>query len=303
MQNRKLAFIGSGIIGGGLAANALLKGFFCSIYDVIEPERIRQSIRSILDTMKEAGAITSEQAEKALMNAFFTNNLEEAVRNTELVQECVPEKLDMKQGIYRQIQEVCGDHAVIASSTSAMMPSVLQEGALYPECILVAHPYNPSYLLPLIELCGGGKTSEEALEKAEEVYRAMGKEPVVCRKEREGFLVNKLSWAVMDEAKKAVMEGACSVEDMDKAIMYGPGMRMAVTGQILTLSLGIQGGLRAAAAKYGKDPSEEDQVLADGIDAWKKRRSLEEGRTPEEAIRYRDRMLAGILREQGKTFV
>ena len=116
-------------------------------------------------------------------------------------------------------------------------------------------------------------------------------------------MVNKLSWAVMDEAKKAVMEGACSVEDMDKAIMYGPGMRMAVTGQILTLSLGIQGGLRAAAAKYGKDPSEEDQVLADGIDAWMKRRSLEEGRTPEEAIRYRDRMLAGILREQGKTFV
>lgn len=299
MEKKKLAFIGSGMIGAGLAANALLNGYPCVIYDVVEPTKIRNTVRTVMDILVEAGATTAEAAEEALAGAGYTNDLKEAVYGAVFVQECVPERLELKQSIYRQIQEMCGPDTIIASSTSAMMPSVLQEGALYPQSILVGHPYNPSYLLPLIEVCGGKATAPETIAAAMEIYTGMGKVPVHCKKEVEGFLVNKLSWGAMEAAKQVVLDGVCSVEDMDKAIMYGPGMRMAVTGQIMTMSLGIQGGLRAAAAKYGKEPNEADCILGDGVDEAIAHRTEEQGNTVEGVIRYRDRMFAAILKEQG----
>jgi carnitine 3-dehydrogenase len=176
-----------------------------------------------------------------------------------------------------------------------MFPSALSAGALYPNKIIVGHPYNPSYLLPLIEVCGP-HADEATIETAMNVYRAIGKEPVLCRKEVEGFIVNKLSWGAMKACIDAVMGGVCSVEDIDKAIMYGPGMRMAVTGQVLTLSLGVQGGLRGAAAKYGKEPNKEDLVLADGVDEEIAHRPAEFGNTVEDVIRFRDRAFADILK-------
>ena len=193
------------MIGGGLAVNALMNDYPTIIYDVIDLDKVRATIQNVVQIMVDAGAMSEEKGKEVLANARYTNDLEEAVRDVDFVQECVPERIELKRSVYRQIQEICGADVIIASSTSATMPSVLQEDALYPETILVGHPYNPSYLLPLIEICGGTKTSEENIQKA------------------------------MDIAKETVMNGVCSVEDMDKAIMYGPGMRMAVTGQILVL--------------------------------------------------------------------
>lgn len=299
MEKVKMAFAGSGMIGAGLAVNALINGHHVAVYDVIDVEKIEQNIRKVMDIMKDAQAVSADEADAAMARASYTNDLAEAVRDAVFVQECVPERIDLKRSIYRQVQEVCGRNIVIASSTSAIMPSVLQEDALYPENIVVGHPYNPSYLLPLIEVCGGEGASEETIQKVMEIYSSMGKTPVYCRKEVEGFIVNKLSWAAMDVAKQLVLDGVCSVEDMDKAIMYGPGMRMAVTGQILTMSLGIQGGLRAAAAKYGKEPNEADCILADGVDAEIANRTEEQGNTVEAVEKYRDKMFAAILKAQG----
>lgn len=298
MGKCKIALIGSGMIGAGLAVNALINGHPVTIYDVVEPDKVEETVRSVLNILIDAGAVTEKTAGEALGRASYTNDIKEAVDHAGFVQECVPERLDLKKSIYRQIQEIGGEDVIIASSTSAIMPSVLQEGAIYPQRILVGHPYNPSYLLPLIEVCGGRETSEDALSTAMEIYRSMGKVPVHCRKEVEGFLVNKLSWAAMDAAKKVVLDGVCSVEDIDKAIMYGPGMRMAVTGQILTMSLGIQGGLRAAAAKYGKEPNEADCILADGVDEAIANRPAFQGNTVESVIQYRDKMFASILKSQ-----
>jgi len=296
MEKQKLAFVGSGMIGAGLAVNALLSGFPCAIYDVVPVEQIEKTVKKVMDILVEAGATTRTAADAGLAGATYTNDLKAAVSGAVFVQECVPERLDLKQSIYRQIQEVAGDGAVIASSTSAMMPSVLQEGALYPQCILVGHPYNPSYLLPLVEVCGGKETAETSVKKAMEIYEAMGKVPVHCRKEVNGFIVNSLSWGAMEAAKKAVLDGVCTVEDVDKAITFGPGMRMAVTGQIMTISLGVQGGLRAAAAKYGKEPNEADCILADGVEEAMGHRTEEQGRDEESVIRFRDKMFAGILK-------
>lgn len=295
-MKEKFAFVGSGMIGAGLAVNALLSGHPCTVYDVIPVEQIKKNVEKVMDMMVMAEAVSRSAADEGLALASCTGDLKEAVSGAAFVQECVPERLDLKRSIYRQIQELTGPDTIIASSTSALMPSVLQEGALYPQSILVCHPYNPSYLLPLIEVCGGKETSAETVQRAMTIYAGIGKAPVHCRKEANGFIVNSLSWGAMEAAKKAVLDGVCTVKDMDKAIMYGPGMRMAVTGQIMTMSLGIQGGLRAAAAKYGKEPDEADCILADGVEDAMAHRTQAQGRDEESVIRFRDKMFAGILK-------
>ena len=262
----KFAFVGTGMIGSGLAVNAALRGQDVVLYDVAEPETVKGTVGKVLDILVEAGAVDRERADETLSKMSFTKDLAEAVTGADFVQECVPEKLELKHSTYRQIQEICGDSTVIASSTSGMFPSALAEGALYPERIIVGHPYNPSYLLPLIEICGP-HAPQETIDRALEAYRAMGKEPVVCRKEVTGFIVNSLSWGVMDGAIDKVLDGVCDVEDVDKAIMYGPGLRMAVTGQLLTMSMGVQGGFREMAEKYGKTAARRpDQIVGKDTD-------------------------------------
>lgn len=299
MNNDKIAFVGTGMIGTGLAVNALLHGYSVSLYDVTEPDKVRASVQSILKLMVDSGAATQKQADEAYTHSSYTQSLEEAVSGAMFIQECVPERLDLKQETYRKIQEIVGSEAIIASSTSGLFPTKLQAGARYPEKIMVGHPYNPAYLLPLVELCGGEKTATETLERAREIYESMGKVPVLCKKEHEGFIVNRLSWMLADAAKELVGDGICSVEDLDKALMFGPGMRLAVTGQLLTLSLGVEGGFRAIAAKYGMEPSPLDEVIARGIDEELAHRSPECGNTPQEVCAYRDRMFADILRLHG----
>ena len=220
MGNIKAVFVGTGMIGAGLAANAMLNGYQTVLYDVVPHEKMRQNISHILDILVGAGAATREQADAALNACHFSNDLEDAVKGANFVQECIPERLELKKSTYATIQKVTGPDAIICSSTSKLFPTKLQEGSLYPQSILVGHPYNPAYLLPLIELCGGEQTAPEAIEKAKEIYTGMGKVAVVCKKEIYGFIVNRLSWAALDAAKECVRDGVCSVEDMDKAIMF-----------------------------------------------------------------------------------
>lgn len=296
----KIAFVGTGMIGSGLAVNAALNGQEVALYDVADPAVVQKTVRQILDILMEAGAANAAQADKALAAMTFTQDLAQAVTGARFVQECVPERLELKQSTYRSIQEIVGKSAVIASSTSGMFPSDLSKGALCPENIIVGHPYNPSYLLPLIEVCGP-HASQETIDTAMEVYKAMGKEPVLCRKEVHGFIVNKLSWAVMDGAIQAVANGECSVEDIDKAIMFGPGMRMAVTGQLLTMSLGVPGGFRMMGKKYGNEDGDTEKertinLIADGVDQEIANRPENFGNTVDSVVKFRDRAFADILK-------
>ena len=218
------------------------------------------------------------------------------MKSANFVQECIPERLELKKSTYATIQKVTGPDAIICSSTSKLFPTKLQEGSLYPQSILVGHPYNPAYLLPLIELCGGEQTAPEAIEKAKEIYTGMGKVAVVCKKEIYGFIVNRLSWAALDAAKECVRDGVCSVEDMDKAIMFGPGMRMAVTGQLLTISLGVEGGFRAIADKYGEESTPWNEVYAQGVDEEIANRDPSIGNTVDSVCKFRDYAFAELLK-------
>ena len=296
MDKIKAVFVGTGMIGAGLAANAMLNGYETVLYDVVPQEKMRENISHILDILVDAGAATRAQADQALADCQFSNNLEEAVKGADFVQECIPERLEPKKSTYAAIQKVTGPDAVICSSTSKLFPTKLQEDALYPQSILVGHPYNPSYLLPLIELCGGEQTSPEAIQRAKEIYTGMGKVAVICKKEIYGFIVNRLSWAALEAAKECVRDGVCSVEDMDKAIMFGPGMRMAVTGQLLTISLGVDGGFRAIAEKYGEEPTPWNEVYAQGVDEEIANRDPAMGNTVDGVCKFRDHAFAELLK-------
>lgn len=297
----KITFVGTGMIGAGLASNAILRDFDVTLFVRGEAKEtaLRTTLEKIFQILIEGGATTRECVDEKMAEVKFRYDLAESVKDADFVQESVSERIELKRDTYRTIQETAGKNVIICSSTSALFPSALSEGALYPENILVGHPYNPSYLLPLIEICGGPTGSQAAIDRAKEIYTAMGKVPIVCQKEINGFIVNRLSWAAMDAAKESVAQGVCSVEDMDKAIMFGPGMRMAVTGQILTISLGIEGGLREASKKYGKEPEPLDLLLADGIDEEIANRPAEQGNTVEAVERWRDKMFINILKGHG----
>ncbi len=296
-MEKKITFIGGGVIGAGLAVNAAMHDFKVWIYDIRTVEEISPAVKDILSIFVTNEVCTAEQADSYFENISFTTDLKEAVEDAPFIQECIAERIELKQGMYRSIQEIAGDKPIIASTTSMLLPSDLQKDALYPERILVGHPYNPSYLLPLIEVCGGEKTSEESVQEAKAYYEEIGKKPIICHKEKFGLIANMVSWAALDAAKKAIVDGVCSVDEMDQALMYGPGLRMAITGQILTISMGVKGGLRAMGDKYGKS-NPVDLILADGCDEELANRPAELGQDYESVAAFRDRLIIKILKEQ-----
>ena len=299
MAADKIAFIGTGIIGAGLAVNALVAGNECILYDVSDLSAAKQRIQNILESMVEAEAFTQDVADAAYERAVFTNDMEEAVSGASFIQESVPERIDLKRSIFRQIQEIAGDGPVIASATTALMPSELQEGALYPERILVGHPYNPSYILPLVEIVAGKQTSEMAVAYAKDIYTSWGKVPVICLKEVYGYIAQHINWGIRDIAIKVVQDEICTPEDMDKAIMYGPGMRLPITGQLLTLSMGVEGGWKNFQQKYyGKEATPFDYWLDYELQRELERRPAEIGNTLESAMKFRDKMLVAELKLQ-----
>ena len=155
MANYKAVFIGTGMIGAGLGANALLHDFDVTLYDVVSEEQIRKNLKNIFDILVEAGMTTQAIADEKQKTVKISTDLKEALKGgADIVQEAVPEREDLKRSIFRTVQEILGDKTIIVSTTSHYFPSILQKDALYPGNILVAHPYNPSYILPLIEICG-----------------------------------------------------------------------------------------------------------------------------------------------------
>lgn len=296
MEQKKVTFVGSGIIGAGLAVNAVMHGWDVWVWYRRNYEKLSDSVRTILKVFSDNGVCTEGEADGYYHAIHFTMDLEEAVSGAVLVQESIAERVEDKREMYRRIQTVCGDRTLIASSTSMLFPSALREGALYPEKIVVGHPYNPAHLLPIMEICGGENASEDTVQAVKKIYESWGKAPVICRKEVKGFIVNELNQWATRFAREQVCAGVCSAEDMDKAIMYGPGLRMALLGQILTTSLGVEGGFRNMCAKYNLPPNPQYDTLAEGVDEILANRSEEEGRDPAAAAAYRDKMIIELLK-------
>ena len=247
---RRTAIVGGGLIGAGWAARFLVHGADVRIFDP-NPEAPRR-FRDILSNAERAMAQLLPDGLPRKGTAKFADSLEEALDGASLVIESVPERIGLKRDVHRAIERWAPSDALVSSSTSGIRPSSLQEGLKRPERLFVAHPFNPVYLLPLVELCGGIRTSAHSIESAAAIFRAIGMQPLLVRNEIDGFLANRLMEALWREALWLVHDGAATTEEVDDAIRFGAGLRWAMMGTFQTFWLaGGEGGIRSMLEQFG----------------------------------------------------
>ena len=235
----RVTCVGSGLVGQGWATLFALRGYAVVLEDLTE-EKLDRAVARIEAHMRflaEAGL--GEDVDAAIRRIETTTSLAEAVADADYVQESVFESYDVKKAVYAEMDEAAPGDAILASSTSGLLMTEIQKAARrHPERCIVAHPWNPSYLVPLVELSPGELTSEETTRRTYALMESIGKVPVVLRKEVPGFIANRLSAALWREALDLVDRGVASVEDVDKAVRAGPGIRWAIMGPYLTYHLG-----------------------------------------------------------------
>ena len=264
MNINKIAFVGAGLIGSGLAINCITHGIPAALQTRRQTELCKSRIDNGLSFFVEKGIITKSDAEKAAALVTITTSIEEAVSGATMIQESGPDALDLKHELVSRIEEFAPEGAIIATSTSNRSITTVFENAKHPERCVGGHPYNPSYLIPLVEVTKGAKTSDKYVAIAKIIYESMGKVPVVLNKETIGFIANRYQSAIHREAVDLVENGVCSVEDADKALVYSVGIRWGILGQFITMHLGAAPeGIGGFNDKYGIDVTKPDQRLSD----------------------------------------
>lgn len=225
---RTVGLLGAGVIGGGWAARFLLNGVNVRLYGP-SPGAVERVQKTLANARRAYRRLTPVQLplEGSLTRV---NSVEEAVHTVELVQESAPEHLQLKQRVLAEASRAAAPDTLICSSTSGIRPSLLQAQVDRPERLLVAHPFHPVYMLPLVELCAGHRTAPEALVRAAKIYRAVGMHPLVVRKEVDGFIANRLQEAMWREALWLVHDDVATVQEVDDAVRYSFGLRRAING-------------------------------------------------------------------------
>jgi carnitine 3-dehydrogenase len=247
---RAVALLGGGVIGGGWAARFALNGVDVRLYDPA-PDAER-TVGEVLDNARRAlrrltlAPLPDEGA------IAFVATPEEAVDGAGFVQESAPEREDLKRDLLARASRAAPGDAVFATSTSGLLPSRLQADMAGPERLTVGHPFNPVYLLPLVELCAGERTSPATLERAAAVYRALGMRPLVVRREIDAFVADRLLEALWREALWLVADDVATVEEVDDAIRFGAGLRWACMGSFMTYRIaGGTAGMRHFMEQFG----------------------------------------------------
>lgn len=247
---RTVGLIGGGVIGGGWAARALLNGLDVDIYDP-DPEADRK-LDAVLANARRAysrmlpGVLPSEG------KLTIVPSVELAVARADFIQESAPEQLDLKVKLLSAASRFARPDVVIASSTSGLLPSKLQSDMAHPERLVVGHPFNPVYLLPLVEIVGGKSTGEAAKVTARDFYASIGMKPLMVRKEIDGFIADRLLEALWREALWLVNDGIATTEEVDDAIRYGAGLRWSFMGTFLIYRIaGGEAGMRHFMAQFG----------------------------------------------------
>jgi carnitine 3-dehydrogenase len=302
---QQVAVVGTGTIGASWATYFLARGL-----DVIAVEpvaAVHRRLRSAMEhnwiALEAAGLV---RAGASIDRLIVTKNVDAlAEQRVDFVQENVHEHLDLKQATLRSLDAILPPDVIIASSTSGLKASDLQDGCTHPERVLVGHPMNPPHLIPLVEIVGGRRSADAALQAAVNFYAAIGKRPVLLNKEVIGHLATRLTVALWREAALLVQNGVASVQDVDAAVTHGLGLRMAVAGPHLSYHMG--GGEAGLAGFFGwareplrqwcadlgtiKIDSELETVLVEGVTA------ATSGRSVQELATRRDEALAIVLRD------
>jgi carnitine 3-dehydrogenase len=305
-QVQTVACVGAGVIGGGWVAYFLARGFAVRAWDPAPDaeQRLRGLVDAAWPALTELGLAPGASRD----NLTVTAELADAVADADLVQESAPEQLDLKRGLLAAIDAATPEHVVIASSTSGYGMTEMAVETSSPHRLVVAHPFNPPYLIPLVEVVGGEKTTAEVVAWTAEFFRHIGKSVITMDREVPGFIANRLQEALWREALHMVANGEATVEQIDASITEGPGLRWAFHGPMLTFHLaGGPGGMAHMLDHFGPSllapwtrlaapeltPELRDSVVAGCVE--------EAGsRTIADLVRERDRSLVDLLRALGK---
>jgi len=279
----QVAIIGTGVIGASWAALFLAKGLDVTATDVAPDAEVslKRFIEGAWPALERLGLANGASP----MRLLFTANLAEAVKGADLVQENGPERIDFKKKLYGQLDQLLPADVIIASSSSGLTMSEIQSACpLHPERCVIAHPFNPPHLVPLVEIVGGAKTSEETIQRATKFYTSLGKRTVRLHKEVPGHVANRLQAALAREVYHLVGEGVVSVSDVDTALSWGPGLRWGIMGQVLLNHLGGgQGGMEHFLAQFTGPMSAWWKVLG----------------TPQLTPELQQKLIAGVHAEAG----
>ena len=296
-----LAVIGAGVIGAGWAARALAHGLDVVAWD-IAPDWQRK-LRSAVDNAWPALTRLGLHPGASTTRLQCADSLAAACEDARFVQESAPERIEVKRDLLAQIDALSDPDVVVASSTSGLLPSDLQAECEHAERIVVGHPFNPVYLLPLVEVLGGKQTAPENVDRAMAIYTGLGMHPLKVRNEIDGFLSDRLQEAMWREALHLVNDDIATTEELDAAITLGPGLRWAVMGTCLAFHLaGGDGGMRRFMRQFGptlKSPwtrLEAPELTDELIDSLASGTEHQAGgRTVKDLERLRDDCLVSIM--------
>lgn len=304
---RRIAIVGTGVIGASWAAEYLAHGF-----DVVATDpapNAEANLRKYIDAAWPALTAMGLSPKASRDRLSFTLDMKTAVSNADLVQENGPERPDFKIKLFADIDAATPADSIIASSSSGITMSVMQSACKHPERCVIGHPFNPPHMIPLVEVVGGEKTSPETVQRAIEFYASIGKKPIHLRKEVVGHVANRLQAALYREVVNLIHLGVLDVADADTAVCWGPGMRWGVMGPNLLFHLGGGAGgiqhfmdhLSGPLASWWKDlgsftewPDGSKQNIIDGV--------IQEadGRTLDKLAETRDDVLLGLRQLRAK---
>lgn len=232
LNDKQISVIGPGMMGHGIAQEFALSGYpviLCGRAD----KRLEDALGKIkrnLEEMVSWGVAAAGDVNSALHNLRTTTDLAEAGAKADVVIESIVEDLDTKLDLFRTLDQICPEKTILASNTSSILPSTLASATQRPDKVLVAHYFNPPYLMPLVEIVRGQKTSDESTDRIWRLVKKIGKSPIVCRKEAPGFVVNRLQLVMWREAFNIVQRGIASAEEVDLAVKKSFGRRMGIAG-------------------------------------------------------------------------
>ncbi|MFJ7054266.1 3-hydroxyacyl-CoA dehydrogenase NAD-binding domain-containing protein [Streptomyces albidoflavus] len=303
---RRVACVGAGVIGGGWVAHFLARGYDVTAWDPAPDaaQKLRRLVDAAWPALTSLGLAEGASPDRLTV----TETLEQAVADAEFVQESAPEKLDLKRDLLTRLDAATPPGVVIASSTSGYPMTDMQTTAADPSRLVVGHPFNPPYLIPLVEVVGGEHTDPAAVAWAARFYEAAGKSVITMDNEVPGFIANRLQEALWREALHMVANGEATVRDIDLSITEGPGLRWAVMGPMLTFALaGGEGGMAHMLDHFGpslKSPwtrleaPELDRELYDAVVAGCDEAA--DGRSIADLVAERDKGVIDVLRATGR---
>jgi carnitine 3-dehydrogenase len=247
---KTVGLLGGGVIGGAWAARFALNGVDVKLYD-IDPQATRKMGEIMGNARRAYKKLTLAPLPKE-GTITFVSTPEEAVTDVDFVQESAPERLELKQELLARASRAASPTTVFGSSTSGLLPTQIQKDMVNPERFVVGHPFNPVYLMPLVEICGGDLTSQATKERAREVYTQIGMRPLMLSKEIDGFVADRLMEALWREALWMVNDGIATAEEIDDAMRFGPGLRWSFMGTFLVYRIaGGEAGMRHFMAQFG----------------------------------------------------